>query len=85
MPILAARLSQSKDEQIGSFFEVTVQPAILIERDEGVVVRVCGTGEGLEITSASVIDAWGGYKDSVGRESIKIRDVDGRSVSKINK
>ena len=75
MPISAASLSQSNDEQIGSFFEVTVQPVILIERDEEVVVRVCGTGEDLENTSASAIGAWEGYEASVGKESIKIRDV----------
>jgi DNA helicase HerA-like ATPase len=38
MSSLAASLSQSEEEQMGSFVDVTVHPAIAIEREEGVVV-----------------------------------------------
>jgi hypothetical protein len=45
MPILDTRFSQSAEEHIGSLRTVTVQPAMEIDRDECVVVKVCGTGE----------------------------------------
>jgi len=40
----AASLSQSEEEQMGSLVDVTVQPAMAIDRDEDVVVSSWGTG-----------------------------------------
>src|SRR5271170_485884 len=67
---LAASLSQSEEEQMGSFVDVTVHPAIAIEREEGVVVSSWGTGWSFDTVCTMSRGVSDGYVVSTGSESI---------------
>ena len=65
---LAASLSQSEEEQMGSFVDVTVHPAIAIEREEGVVVSSWGTGWSFDTVCTMSRGVSDGYVVSTGSE-----------------
>ena len=67
---LAASLSQSEEEQMGSLVDVTVHPAIAIEREEGVVVSSWGTGWSFDTACTMSRGVSDGYVVSTGSEFI---------------